>query len=143
MRTGHIQLLRVELGGSRYYQQAWSTDDDLLELSEQATLEQAVSPSAMAPLRMKQLPEFISFHSADGAFDSRATSVEETLAQVERGGTDWSRPILFYPDGSCSAARIAIVNRRNVALPLRMSSLTGLCQVGEATTVEMFASTEP
>ncbi len=45
MRTGQIQMLRVEVGTGRYYVQAWTTNDDSLNASAEESVElQALQP---------------------------------------------------------------------------------------------------
>jgi prepilin-type N-terminal cleavage/methylation domain-containing protein len=143
MRSGQIQMLRVEVGTGRYYVQAWTTNDDSLNASADESLELQSLQLEIDPLHMKQLPEGITFHASNSHFDTRASEIEDTLQQLERGQGTWSLPVLFYPDGSSSFAELTLANEREQAIPLKIRSLTGLCQVGDITTLALIGSDTP
>jgi prepilin-type N-terminal cleavage/methylation domain-containing protein len=82
------------------------------------------------------LPEPIVFYGGEVASDARA----DQLSAQERmkGSVDlsWSQPVLFYPDGTALAARIALAGDRGRAIVIEVRSLTGAVRLGEIVTVE-------
>lgn len=96
----------------------------------------AVSAAASRPTFEDVLPEGVVFYGGDVASDARS---DQFLAQERvKGSVDlsWSQPVLFYPDGTALAARIAVVGDRNRAIVIEVRSLTGGAKVGDITTVE-------
>jgi hypothetical protein len=82
------------------------------------------------------LPEGVAFHGGDAGSDTRS---DQFLAQERMTGAvdlSWSQPVLFYPDGTAMAARIALVGDRGRAIVVEVRSLTGGARVGEITSVE-------
>ena len=143
MRSGQIQMLRVELGAAHYQLQPWSAGDEALNASEQEAFKTAQNQGGASSSPMKTLPEGITFHSSESPFDTRAAKVEEELLQLERGQGKWSQPVLFYPDGATSAATIVLANAREQAMPVKLRSLTGQCTVGEITTLAALLEEQP
>ena len=83
-----------------------------------------------------QLPEDIVFYGGDVASDTRS----EQFATQERmkGSVDlsWSQPVLFFPDGTATAARVAVVGDRGRAVVIEVRSLTGGVKIGDIVSVE-------
>ena len=82
--------------------------------------------NTLAELRY-QLPEGIVFQQGATELDLRMSLAQEELAALDQTMQNWSQPILFYPDGSTSEARLFLSNQagqRFVAIRLR--SLTGI-----------------
>jgi Tfp pilus assembly protein FimT len=135
MKTGQIQMLRVELGGSKYYLQPWSQGDEALNASEAEAFNATQTNLAPAAITEKQLPAGITFASLHTPFDTRGATVEDTLLQFERGTSKFSQPVLFYPDGTSSASTMILANARELAVEIKLRSLTGVCHVGDVTTL--------
>jgi hypothetical protein len=96
----------------------------------------ATSPAASRPTIEDALPEGVVFYGGDVASDTRS---DQFLAQERTTGSvdlSWSQPVLFYPDGTALAARVAVVGDRNRAIVVEVRSLTGGARVGEITSVE-------
>jgi prepilin-type N-terminal cleavage/methylation domain-containing protein len=96
----------------------------------------SVSPAASRPTVEDVLPEGVIFYGGDVSSDTRS---DQFLAQERiKGSVDlsWSQPVLFYPDGTALAARVAVVGDRNRAIVIEVRSLTGGARVGNITTVE-------
>jgi hypothetical protein len=103
----------------------------------------AVSPSASpataartSPPLEDVLPEGILFYGGDVASDTRSN---QFIAQERMTGSidiSWSQPVLFYPDGTALAARLALVGDRNRAIVIEVRSLTGGARISDITSVE-------
>src|SRR5262245_56086263 len=104
MKTGRIHAFQYELGGSKFKIEPWIGDDDALE-NRTGDDTGAVAPQSPAA-REQTLPDDIKFALGDAAVESRGERVEQELSTVggSGSGVTWSRPILFYPDGTTSDA---------------------------------------
>ena len=136
MRTGQIQVLRMELGGSSYYLQPWMSGDEVINVSAEEAYEQTTAQYQLEPVAEKKLPQDVKFEYAQARFDTRAMEIEEEAAQQQTALTQWSQPLLFYPDGTSSQARVTLANERGEAVQVTLRKLTGLATVGELTTLE-------
>ena len=84
------------------------------------------------------LPEDISFAAGQTRVDSRAAAFESDSQaigadQLEAGR---SKPILFYPDGTTSSARLMLKNKQNRRIELALRGLTGVVTVGQLRSTE-------
>ena len=140
MRTGQIQVVRMELGGSSYHLQPWMAGDEVINVSAEEAYEQTTPQYQMEPVAEKKLPEDVTFASAQARFDTRALEIEEEANQQQTALTQWSQPLLFYPDGTSSQARITLANPRGEAVQVTLRKLTGMATVSELTTLEAIDS---
>ena len=145
MQSGQTQVFRYEIAGRRYQTQPLALDSEASEwgldaFDQSDQLLQANDPNnpdlfagteskqvnTLAQLRY-QLPEGIIFQQGATEVDLRMSLAQEELATIDQTVQNWSQPILFYPDGSTSEARLFLSNqagRRFIAIRLR--SLTGI-----------------
>ena len=96
----------------------------------------SVTAARTSPAVEDVLPEGILFYGGDVVSDTRST---QFLAQERMTGSidiSWSQPVLFYPDGTSLAARLALVGDRNRAIVIEVRSLTGGARISEITSVE-------
>lgn len=142
MRTGQIQVLRFELGGSSYYLQPWMAGDEAINVSLEEAFEQNTPQYQAEPVEEMKLPADVTFEFAQARFDTRAMEIEEETSQQQTALTQWSQPILFYPDGTSSQAKITVANLRGEAVQVTLRKLTGLATVGELTTLEALETAE-
>lgn len=140
MRTGQIQVARLELGGSKYYLQPWMAGDEVINVSAEEAYEQTTPQYQAETVPEKKLPEDVIFESAQARFDTRAMEVEEEAGMQQTALTQWSQPLLFYPDGTSSQAKVTLANERGEAIQVTLRKLTGLASVGEITTLEALQS---
>lgn len=140
MRTGQIQVVRMELGGSSYYLQPWMAGDEVINVSAEEAYEQTTPQYQIEPVAEKKLPEDVIFDSAQARFDTRAMQIEEETNQQQTALTQWSQPLLFYPDGTSSQAKVTVANERGEAVQVTLRKLTGLASVSEITTLEALQS---
>jgi hypothetical protein len=87
----------------------------------------ANNPLGIAGLK---LPPGIKFFSGEATADSRSLEVTANATGIDSGsgldsGTGLSQPIIFYPDGSTTDARLILTNER-FFVQLYLRGLTGL-----------------
>jgi len=166
MKTGQIQMFRYQVGGQGFRVEPWAAGDDMLESSA------ANDPSGMNPLApppgfgnagssstappanvrvdengnpesdRHRLPEEITFVAGDARSESRAMKIEEKILESERN-VEWSRPILFYPDGSTSDAFVVVGSPQQRGVRIDLRGLTGTAKVSEIGTVDELVSENP
>lgn len=64
---------------------------------------------------------------------------ELRLGETSGGGSVWSVPIFFYPDGTTSAAAVLIKNSRGKCIEVRLRGLTGIGKMTEIVSVEAYS----
>ncbi|MEZ6113414.1 MAG: prepilin-type N-terminal cleavage/methylation domain-containing protein [Pirellulaceae bacterium] len=138
MRSGRIYVFRYELGGNKFYMQPWYSDEDVLEASPTSSAIGGVSGGAFvdpfqAPEFLEELPESVVFVGGDSLSAMRDMSVEQDIAAAGGFVAGWSRPILFYPDGSSSTARIVLQNHRDDMVTVSLRGLTGIATASDVT----------
>ncbi len=80
-----------------------------------------------------ELPEDIEFAEGDSLTLDAAN--ERTVETLNEGSlTAWSAPILFFPDGSTSAASLLLKNERRLFQRVTLRSLTGVARVSDVLT---------
>ncbi len=88
-----------------------------------------------------KLPDGFTFAAADRVLDNRAAAAEAGLSSA---GIDTSSPpILFYPDGTTSEAKVTIANQNSRSITVSLRGLTGLAKLGEITTTDATGGTGP
>lgn len=83
------------------------------------------------PTIEEQLPEGIDFVSNEVETDSRSSLVSANNSFTSITEVPWSEPILFYPDGTATAAKIVLQGQRGRSISISLRSLTGGAKVGE------------
>jgi prepilin-type N-terminal cleavage/methylation domain-containing protein len=135
MRTGKMQMFRYELGGSKFRIEAWTAAEDATEATE-ADPADPLAGAGLDPQQL-QLPDGVIFFAGDAKFENRSMDVEEEANKMGSGdGVSWSRPILFYPDGSTSNAYVLVANEKKQAIRVDLRGLTGSVTVREREKVE-------
>jgi prepilin-type N-terminal cleavage/methylation domain-containing protein len=136
MKTGRIQVFRYELGGTKYKTEPWVTGDDSLE-GAPSTGSGFGAGAAVAELPdERDLPEGAKFFGGDLTTDSRAQAVEQELAAAGNSEAKWSRPVLFYSDGSSSDAFVVVGNDHEAGIRVDLRGLTGVVKVGEISSLK-------
>jgi type II secretion system protein H len=145
MQSGQTQVFQYEVAGRRYKTQPLALDSEASEwgldaFDQSDQLLQANDPNnpdlfagtgskqvnTLAQLRY-QLPEGIVFQQGATEIDLRMSLAQEELAAIDQTAQNWSQPILFYPDGSTSEARLFLSNQAGVRfIAIRLRSLTGI-----------------
>jgi Tfp pilus assembly protein FimT len=150
MKTGQIQMFRYTAQTGTYQVMPYFTQQDSLEADaahsigmgmtganqQMATATQAADEASSVA---RELPEGVVFVQSEVETDTRSIAIEQQLQSGRIAGALESSPVLFYPDGTTSDARIVLTNpyqRLFVVISLR--SLTGIAKVsGLLTTDEL------
>jgi len=147
MKTGRMQVFRYELDGEFYSIQSWQGQTDAVEASSDPITDplmdgaasQIDARNANNPLGIAgvKLPPGIKFFSGEAAADSRSMEVTASATGSD-SATGLCQPIIFYPDGSTTDARLVLTNDR-FCVELRLRGLTGLSRGSELLTTEELA----
>lgn len=145
MKTGRIQVFRFEVGGTKFSVQPFAAADDELEAAPAvqgfgAADEEQASPRLDKTVAVT-LPEGTKFVAGSAALVGRSQDIEQDIRDANRFESDWSQPILFYPDGSTSDAYVIVANEREVGLRVELRGITGAATLGEITAVEELEET--
>lgn len=144
MRTGRVHVFRYQVSGgmsgtpfqsgSTWQVEPWLSGSDILEADLQTTVE-LNSPQAMeyvaAAATTSQLPDDIQFVATDSAYDSRSAEIEQASVAGSTGANFWSRPIVFYPDGTTSTSQVILGNSRGRFVMLNLRGVTGTTQASD------------
>lgn len=165
MKSGQIHLFRFTPGGREYMVDVWYGELDeatapgvpgfgdspagaMAPASAGAVGPGGVAGAGSATQQVysrdigkpQQLPEDIVFVDAQVQDDTRALKVAMEFGasqnQASPTGQTWSRPILFYPDGTTSDAQIFITNPRDRYVMIELRGLTGISQASDLLTRE-------
>ena len=104
--------------------------------SASPTSSTASLPAVPAQPLEAELPDGVKFAGGDVTEDGRSVEIanrERSLGSVD---LSWSPPIFFYPDGTATAARVALVGQRERAIVIELRSLTGGARIGEIVSQE-------
>ena len=77
------------------------------------------------------LPEGVKFVVGDASSD--AAAMESSAGGATEAEAGWSEPILFYPDGTTSDARLVLGNECGSAMEVALRGLTGVVTTGDVT----------
>jgi type II secretory pathway pseudopilin PulG len=147
MKTGQVQMFRFELGSSKYEVAPWLSQDANVEssvLGQQLESQQSGSagPSPLPPPQLEDLHENIIFTRITTPGNPRQELTEQAIAadsQYDQNAlaAEWAPPILFYPDGTSSDARIYLGNRRtNSFVMVQLRGMTGVALMTDLLTEE-------
>ncbi len=134
MKTGRIQVFRFQPGGRKFQVEPYTAEGDTLDaVSNTNTFAAPSPPPTDDPNNRSQLPEGITFLEGLTVEEARALAVEEALG-TGGGGGEWSKPILFYPDGVSSEAWLVVADEHDTAIRIELRGLTGLAVMGDLMT---------
>lgn len=146
MKSGRVQVFRYEISGRKYSVQPWVAADEATEANTSTVAGFApVLEDPTEDVQNKELPEGITFAGGDAKFDTRSSEIETFMQQSSAGeGTQWSRPVLFYPDGSASDAYVIVADGKQKAVRVRLRGLTGTSVMGETSSLDdLLAAARP
>ena len=135
MRSGRTYTFQCVVHGDRYRMQR---QDDAAAGAEGETPavaepDGATSTDESAMADEKTLPDGVTFTACEltlagegaGAGAQPAADSPATADAPVMDGDGWSDPILFYPDGTTSNARVVLAGERNFSVELMLRGLTG------------------
>lgn len=130
MDDGAVYIFRYAIEGDRYRVER---RDDLMATAD-APLEQDAGQTSVSGTPQafeKLLPFGVTFMGGEIEPDSRATMLGiDSDATGSSAAVNWSQPIVFYPDGTTSTARLVMKNENNRQIQLSLRGLTGVVRVG-------------
>jgi prepilin-type N-terminal cleavage/methylation domain-containing protein len=127
MKTGRVQVFQYEPGGRKYKLEPWIAGDDAIESPNG---QENSTPSSHAKTQVEpMLHEGAKFAAGDAAVESRSEKIEQEL--TDSHGTAWSRPIMFYPDGSAGDAYIVVGNDHNAGIRIDLRGMTAAVHLSE------------
>ena len=133
IKTGQIQMMQVLIGDRTAALQPWLSAADATDASAGATIVsqgqaittdqngQVASVGSLASSQW-QLDETVIFSDAQVLGDLRSASA---VGNAGAAVGNQSNPILFYPDGSTSTARIVVQNQRGRRIAIELRGLAG------------------
>lgn len=144
MKSGRTQMFQYELGGSKYKIEPYIAGDDEIESVEgDPTGAFAGSTTSQQPTPEKTLPEGIKFTAGDFAIESRAERIEREVGTSSSGGATWSRPILFFTDGSSVDAFVVIGNEHNSGIRIDLRGMTSTLKVSDVSDLKKLEDSQP
>jgi prepilin-type N-terminal cleavage/methylation domain-containing protein len=148
MDTGLVHVFTYDSATGAYQLQPWAGFDAALEgnsgsLAIATTSLDLLSSATEPMIGGQQLPEGVSFSNLETVSDTRSavalssadTSLSGGTAQM-RGQQEAITPILFYPDGTTSTARLTLANAHQRYVILELRGLTGVVKVSEVLSAE-------
>jgi prepilin-type N-terminal cleavage/methylation domain-containing protein len=143
MRSGQIQAFHYQIEGNKYLTVPWYVAEVAVADGETDVAEvlSPVAPAGVISLdNADSLPEDVRFTiQAEGFLEQpEPMQLEEAVSELpdDGTGTAWSPPILFYPDGTASDARVVLANRRGWLATVQLRGLTGISLVDPLERVE-------
>ena len=132
MRSGQIHIFQYEPNSRRYALEQWESDDAMLEASvaDGAASDTAAGQPTTASAG-KLLPEGVVFVGSSTEDDARAAALSASTAAGDTFGAQWEPPILFYPDGTTSTARLTLAGEEDTRILLTLRGLTGIAQISD------------
>ncbi|MGB0595552.1 MAG: prepilin-type N-terminal cleavage/methylation domain-containing protein [Rubripirellula sp.] len=140
MRQGRVMMLDGLIEGNSVRIKPFYSIADSTEAIDQTGSQQSLLTGAtqgvMTTLEVDEeadktieLPEGISIMAVGVASAARSMEIEQ-LNQADQG-QGWSRPVLFYPDGSTSTAAITLTDETYGKVVVQIRGITGDVTVSE------------
>jgi type II secretion system protein H len=149
--SGEIVSFRHQIDGGQFRVEQQSNNNAMLESGGMATggptgasgapasagtassMNNSSGSASVEPLPPveEQLPEGVKFLKGEVGTDSRMgyISINDRFTSVNDAA--WSQPILFFPDGTATGAKIRVGGDRERSIEIELRSLTGGVLVGE------------
>lgn len=143
MSTGRTLVFRWSLDSDRYIieSQAGPESVETMTSSNEGEFDESggVATTESGPLseESRRLPEDVRFVDGEVEFDTRATILCESTADPDVEPVDQAaEPILFFPDGTTSTAKLILENDYQRRIELSLRGLTGVVTVGDTYPVD-------
>ncbi len=140
MREGRVMMIQAMIEGSTLRTRPYFSTSDATESADQTGSQSALLTGAdqgnVVALQtdadaeqLIDLPEGVRVTSVGVVSAARASEIEQiTLADQ---GAGWSRPILFYPDGTTSTASIVLSSESIGRVVVKIRGITGDATISE------------
>jgi Tfp pilus assembly protein FimT len=135
IQSGRTHQFRFQPDTGNYRVEQWQVLQESAEgvdrLLGMPDLNQKVQ-TGWVPYQAK-LPEEIKFAEGDALI--RDAAGESAVTSLNQAGNEaWSDPILFFPDGSTSAASVVLKNERSLFQRITSRALTGVARASDVLT---------
>ena len=141
MRQGRVMMLEAMSGGNSIRFKPYESVADAIEAIDQTGSQSALLSGATqgtlttiaseSSEQTIELPALVTVESVGVVSASRGFEIEQSLLSDQANG--WSRPILFYPDGSTSTAAVVLRLESTGHLTVKLRGITGEATVGQVT----------
>jgi prepilin-type N-terminal cleavage/methylation domain-containing protein len=135
MDSGRTYVFRYTPDGNQFrvecYATAATADEPIFDDGFGDSADGLGYADASRPPQEGTLPDRVTFVASETAPDTRAVMIESQAALPTAAESGWSEPILFYPDGTSSTARLLLKNDYDCYIELALRGLTGTVDVGE------------
>ncbi|HUY93342.1 MAG TPA: prepilin-type N-terminal cleavage/methylation domain-containing protein [Pirellulales bacterium] len=146
--SGEIVSFKYQLDGGQFRVEQQSNDNAILAsggmatggmtggaagqggASSQTSAAGATPVDPLPPVEDK-LPDGVTFKPGEVGTDSRMGYVSINDRFTSINDASWSQPILFFPDGTATWAKIRVLGERGRSIEIEVRSLTGGVTVGE------------
>jgi hypothetical protein len=141
MKTGQMQMFRYTPDANNYQVMPYFSAQDALETDAAHSTGSAVANSNRDMMAATQstdqaasvprvLPEGVVFGKGEVETDARSYEIQQQMQGTGLDGSSAAAPILFYPDGTTSDARIVLTNQyQKLFVVVSLRSLTGIAKV--------------
>jgi len=139
LNSGLTHIFRYTIDGDSYRIERQAAPETPSDVAYDTTYDATTGQQSYAadlPATQGRLPEGVTFVVSETALDTRVATIESQSASVSSLEASWSDPILFYPDGTTSTARLVLRNQHSRCIELALRGLTGVVKVGELYTDE-------
>lgn len=150
MKTGQIQMFRYTADANDYQVMPYFSQQDWLESDaahstgsglsgDNQEMAAATQAADQAASMARALPEGAVFVRGEVESDTRSYEIQQQMQGASNTSSTESAPVLFYPDGTTSDARIVLTNQyQKLFVVVSLRSLTGIAKVsGLLTTDEL------
>lgn len=142
MRSGRIYVFRYTAATGDYTIEPWFAEDDYLNAGESIPAEgqiadyegEASAENSLDSPNARQLPEGVTFIGASVEQNNRSIVATQRMMNSAAAGQTIevngpSVPILFYPDGTASNARVLMTNSNSLMIAVDLRGLTGVAKI--------------
>jgi type II secretory pathway pseudopilin PulG len=139
MESGQTVLFQYTIDGDSYsiqYRAGSGASSDLApNYAPDATIAQA-SGLAGGSAQERTLPKGVVFVGGETADQAGGLAVASQMEPLGGEAMGWSQPILFYPDGTTSDARLVLKNEYDRSIEISLRGMTGVVTIGETFSAE-------
>ncbi|MCC9608221.1 prepilin-type N-terminal cleavage/methylation domain-containing protein [Blastopirellula sp. JC732] len=139
MESGRVRMFRFQTDTGNYQVEPWlrasdTQENNIVGEGERVIGNGLIEQSVEATTRQGTLAEGVTFMGEQVDVDMR--SYETTDGQIADGQAGYSRPILFYPDGTTSDAAVVMKSEDGGMTMVKLRGLTGIAKIGEYQSTE-------
>ena len=143
MKSGQIQMFRYTAETGTYQVMPYFSQQDWLEADAahavggstsgaNQQLTNATQATDIQQSQPRELPEGVVFGQSDVETDLRSYEIQQQMQGQGTTGALEAPPVLFYPDGTTSDARIILTNEsQRLYVLVTLRSLTGIATVSK------------